>query len=146
MSIIIPSSTTIADLEQKYRPVPENLEELNQRKNEILSEIASILVNTDGANVIVIQGSTPSFNDGDPCTHSQNVYINYLSKYGESCGEDEAESVYPVTYSDAIWRAFRVLDSMESAIEDVFGTNWQLTFKRAGDSVTWEKDDYDCGY
>lgn len=146
MSTITPSSVTIADLEQKYRPIPENLEELNQRKNEILSEIASILVNTDGANVIVIQGSTPSFNDGDPCTHSQGAFINYLNKYGETRDEDEAESVYPVTYSDAIWRAFRVLDSMESAIEDVFGTNWQLTFKRAGDSVTWEKDDYDCGY
>lgn len=146
MSTITPSSATIADLEQKYRPIPENIEEFNQRKNEILSEIASILVNTDGANVIVIQGATPSFNDGDPCTHSQGVYINYLNEYGESCDEDEVGSVYPVTYSDAILRAFRVLDSMGSAIEDVFGTNWQITIKRDGGSVTWDKDDYDCGY
>lgn len=31
------------------------------------------------ANVILIQGHTPAFNDGDPCTHSQSVAVDNCS-------------------------------------------------------------------
>jgi hypothetical protein len=121
-------------------------------------------------NRVVVRGYTPSFNDGDPCTHSHEVYLTFedfceLNEYEIEEGEDRVVRYNGYTHeyefidgvdqtafnvdlaeehAELIKRAFGVFDE---AIEDIFNTDFLLTWTRRDDaSVAFEKGDYECGY
>jgi len=146
-NIIAPSSLTLESLEEKYKRNAVDPEAVNARKLSAIAEVGAVLVQTDGLNVITVRGSTPGFNDGDPCTHSQDVYLNYLSHHGDSCDDEKAESQYPYKPSETFKRARAVLNLMENELRGAFDTNWEITVTRGDNgTVTWTEDEYDCGY
>lgn len=146
-NIIAPSSLTLESLEEKYKRNAVDPEAVKARKLAAIAEVGAVLVQTDGLNVITIRGSTPSFNDGDPCIHSQDVYLNYLNDYGETCDCEKAKDVYPYTQPAAFKRAAAMLNLMENELRGAFDTNWEITVTRGDNgTVTWTEDEYDCGY
>lgn len=67
---------TLKELEKKYEPAVSS----RNYQDEIESALSAIFNELDLVTMIVIQGATPSFDDGDPCTHWQNTVVN-------GCGE-----------------------------------------------------------
>ena len=104
---------------------------------EELNAISALLTENQE---IWIQGSTPSFNDGDPCYHSQSVcqmasedddYYEGVTDYHELKCKDE--SLLPL---------LKLCEAMESDLESVFGTNWQIHITPKG----YTKEDWYEGY
>ena len=119
-------------------------------------------------NQIIIKGYTPSFNDGDPCTHSQmDPYINGTDEYGDrddddsdgdeeesdkeedSDGEADNDEAAPepleLTNEDRELVSSE-MNTLADMFESVLGTNWKLTIERQKDgTISWEQEDYDCG-
>ena len=124
-------------------------------------------------NRVVVQGYTPGFNDGDPCTHSQQTYVS-VSDFSDFHESDEEDS--PVEYVSGLSENYRecyrlkegadgfpfntdltaeeleqvrtAFDAFGEAIEDLYTTDFTLTWKRSNDDgkVTFAHDHYECGY
>lgn len=84
---------------------------------KVLEEISSQLPENVKLEVV---GYTPSFNDGDVCTHRQyvNAYID-----GEECWQN---------IPDPINQLCAYLDSLEKGFSCVYGTNWKLCLTKDG--------------
>jgi hypothetical protein len=124
-------------------------------------------------NRVVVQGHTPGFNDGDPCVHSQETYVS-INGFAELNEEDEAfryidgdenpdldwgeryvlnEGVDGFPFNgdlsaEDLGKVKAAFDAFESAIEDLYTTDFTLTWVRSKDDgkVTFSHDHYDCGY
>ncbi len=98
---------------------------------------------------IVLLGSTPSFNDGEPCTHSMDIVLTKedANDYGvDEDLEDENVELTP-ELSKAQAKAIRdALFKFEEVLEEIYDTNWRLTILRKNGKVKIEQDDYDCGH
>lgn len=86
-------------------------------------------------NTMVIKGYTPSFNYGDPCTHSQAVLIDdEMVEFLENKYDDEGEKISFVPNNipedESSWDITAPLDGLESILAVVYGTDWFLILKR----------------
>ena len=55
-----------------------------------------------GLNRVVVQGHTPGFNDGDPCTHSQETYVSIkgFAELDEEAEDENGVSAFHYISSD----------------------------------------------
>lgn len=143
---------------ENYRRITEEAEAFRGVDRDLLqkervNEIGAFM-KEHGLPLIAIRGWTPSFNDGDPCTHSQDCVI--LDPKDPALPEDEddfAEFVAELIceeYPDRVLKhrdpLVQVIRGMEEALETAFETGWKLTFVLRNGEVFYEHDYYDCGY
>lgn len=97
-----------------------------------------------GLHVIVVRGYTPGFCDGDLCEHSQQVLLLDLA----SEAPEATEGLTPnVCAADAAREHERALGEFEAALHARYGTDWQLTLRRAATGqAELEHADWNCGY
>ncbi len=124
-------------------------------------------------NRVIIQGYTPGFNDGDPCVHSQETYLN-IRGFAEHNEEDEAfryisNEENPVLSWDAryvlnegvdgfrfnvnmtpeqLGDVHKAFGAFTQAIEDLYNTDFTLTWERSRDDgkIVFSHERYECGY
>ena len=121
------------------------------------------------AKLIYIIGWTPGFNDGEPCTHSQESFVgssHTWSYRGEEClsydfDDYELFDEFDVEFNESgdvilshINSDCKTLDlvskqvnAYEELVERVYNTNFELkvTLNSEG-KVVVDQDWYDCGY
>lgn len=153
-------------------------EEINAELNKQISEngkqflesvFQEIFDQNEGLKLIYIVGWTPSFNDGEPCTHSQESYVgarhfwNYLGEDNISYDFDDRElyEEFEVEFDEDgntvlshINSECKTLDEVakqvaayEELVERVYETNFviKVTLNDNG-KVVLDHDWYDCGY
>lgn len=140
---------------------------ISDNKSTLIIDLAKEMKKIPGLNKIIVKGYTPGFNDGDPCTHSSEVYFNKrwhfseLSEYGISnlssfLGapeeyEDELhewEGLDSVnTYSDEDEEKVEEFISMlDDLIERLYYTDYIVYIDLTGDDPVIDSEDYYCGY
>lgn len=149
--------------------------ELQTRGKEAFADLAkSIFDEHEGLKGFGIIGYTPSFADGDPCTHQSDLYVgevtgphtaswdnNRIFYCIDAEGEELAEFLFPeydevdtsvkpvsinayVADLDAVSQKVAVL---EEVAEKIWNTDYiiKVYLDEHGDVVV-EQDEYDCGY
>jgi hypothetical protein len=150
---IAPSGATLADLDAKYvdhRTRAEREAAEAAAKKAVLGDLAALLLATPGLREIGLTGTTPSFNDGDPCYHSQSEYLNGRDPYGSTFPDDEEDedeegtretgTGLPEEVQDA---TIGLLSAMAGELEAAFGTGWKIKVWKDGDAVKFSCDDHD---
>ena len=146
------------------KSVIQELKELEQRRNELLSlDIDEYLEDFRNATtkplVCYIQGWTPGFNDGDPCTHGvdwgvggQNLsYMDQLDPeyrshlFNEFVGDEDEipESKLadaPIGFEDVI------SEIIIPICDKRWETDYQVLIWIHQGEIKVLHDDYDCGY
>lgn len=153
-------------------------EEINAELNKQISEngkqflesvFQEIFDENEGLKLIYIVGYTPGFNDGEPCTHSQESYVgashfwNYLGKDEISYDFDDRElyEEFEVEFDEdantvlshinsqckTLDQVVKQVAAYEELIERVYETNFEIkvTLDENGKAVV-DHDWYDCGY
>lgn len=147
---VVPSTTPLTELLAKYPP-PASMTSAEQEaaKYARIEEIAVLFTAFSDLTSIRIQGWTPGFNDGDPCTHHQDIYINGFDSYGEGDGDDDGDGDAPTRN----WKSSpmhttidNLLSGMEGALYAAFNTNWKVKIWREDDEIRWVESEYDCGF
>ena len=118
--------------------------------------VNSLFAEHPNLNCVVILGSTPSWNDGDECVHSEEIFVNDLDECAEILGEDAdtcgdgkapawtlLNEKLPSKEATSISKALKALEGLR---EIIYGTNWQLRLERQDGKVKITKKDYNCGY
>lgn len=152
-----------------FRTFKEKMKEFYEMKKEVSTILLRSSVQELGEKygnfALVIIGYTPSFNDGDPCTHSSYTTVPMTKKpalwnakyeYWDNDENEQAED-----YSDffeimdketvnthLLGRAdfledIQYLEEMVSIIQD---TNYEVKIKYKNGEVSVEFDDYYCDY
>lgn len=135
---------------------------------------AQIFDEFSGLNRVVVQGHTPGFNDGDPCTHSQMTYVT-VGNFAEFEGEDNGKFRYidrdenpDLNWSDRhvltdgtdgyqyngtlsaeeLTQVQEAFDAFGEAIEDLYTTDFTLKWERSREDgkIEFSHEHYDCGY
>lgn len=98
-----------------------------------------------------VRGYTPSFNDGDACTFSLEIFINDFDELDIFEDEDEDAEV-PDYNADMSRNDVRACDAfitkyLSTLIEKKYENDFQIifTYTSAG-KVSIDVSDYDCGY
>ena len=123
--------------------------------------------------MLVVNGYTPGFNDGEPCTHSQYTVCSgeelqssilecehFTETAAKALGAPDDEDSYvdpfefieeyefkDIHYQESN-KVSNVVDEFVDLLEDMYGTGWQLlVIKNDDGTITVEFNaDYDCGY
>ena len=149
-------------------------EEQKAARGTLFSQFtAKIFDEFPSLNRVVVQGYTPGFNDGDPCTHSQQTFVGLydFSDFHES-DEDDSPVEYVAELSENYRECYRLregadgflfntdlstedlnsvreaFDAFGAAIEDLYETDFTLTWTRSKDDgkISFDHDHYECGY
>lgn len=151
----------IKQLMEEYEKVNAALNEKIQREGEKFMEelFQEVFSQHEGLNVIGIVGYTPSFNDGEPCTHSHYIYTGAKLSYGdyvdfvEEVGNFEEDFEYNEEDNDhanskclTLGEAKDQIEAYDEIIERVYDTNFRIVVKRTTDGVEIEHEEYDPGY
>jgi hypothetical protein len=161
----------LADYEAANKALNEALKENGEKC--IAELFTKIFKEHDGLNKVLIIGSTPSFNDGDVCEHSQDTFVggkwyenrkggisesssydyeNYDDTFYEffehAVDEDDAEMEENVNCNcKTLLQAKKQIREFDEIIERVFHTNFQIEISRNEDgTASVNVDEYDCGY
>lgn len=122
---------------------------------EVFSEIFS---KHEGLKLVVIQGWTPGFNDGEPCTHFQETFVGrdswgeYLDfedyeEAAESFEYDEETGEHINSGCSTLQTAYDEIEVYSELIERVFYTNFIVTISLDEEGeVVVNEDEYCCGY
>lgn len=151
----------IKQLMEEYEKVSAALNEKIQQEGEKFMEelFQEVFSQHEGLNVIGIVGYTPSFNDGEPCTHSHYTYTGAKLTYGDyidfadEVGNFEEDFEYNEEDNDHInskcltlGEAKDQIEAYDEIIERVYDTNFRIVVKRTTDGVEIEHEEYDPGY
>ncbi len=139
------------------------VESVQAKEKEIFElVITTILKENPTLKSIVVKGSTPSFNDGDPCRHW--IELMHPSEYesdreshietiisnfddGEEGTAEAIEALIPnIAFADGI-----ISDDVQSLITDIseslYGTDWIIIFHLDDDGkFAFKKADYSGDY
>lgn len=157
--------TSLLQLIEDYNRVNTELnKELHANGKEFFKAFFQQLFNEHtGLNKIAILGWTPGFNDGEPCTHSSEVFVgrsrynspdyedysevgafftdNEDYEYGDGLGEN------PNALCTTLTEVYEKIWNFDDIIERVYDTNFIIKAFRGEDGVAVvEIDEYDCGY
>ena len=177
--VIIMSSgkEILAKLEAAEKAYAEIKEQLKSESEVILAEVFKEVFNTHpGLKKFVFRGSTPSFNDGEPCVHSSEscaaawqikkyfmngeTYVSYVS-YGDLLEYDEIVEFFDFAERDDgeegatscnddckdLIAVEQQLLNLERLVDLVYETNYQVFVELNDDgSVSVGFEEYDCGY
>ena len=135
----------------------EQLKELRSQIDAILNRGIEQFLLPFSSNTrpiyLYIQGYTPSFNDGDPCTHRSYVHdrediisegiLEYESEFFGSIDEQQIEESLDPPNSEEFRDA---LEAVEEALEYKYGTDYQVLITLKDNNISYVRDHYDCGY
>lgn len=121
---------------------------------------ADLFARHPGFKRAVVFGFTPSFNDGDPCYHSCEVYVGYKNIYSgvayydyqdhtesEAFFTDDGEIDNPNEGCLTLKEAKKEICSWEDIFERLYDTNFIVKVQLLEDGeVSVEVDEYDCGH
>lgn len=157
--------SNIKELLQQYEQVNAELnKQIQENGKEFISSVfQEVFDNNPGLKFVYILGWTPGFNDGEPCTHSQETFVgsSYYATWREKDYYDfEEREMYEEFDTDEdnpanhINKECKTLDSVASQlavydeiIERVFDTNFELKISLdKNGKVQVDQDYYDCGY
>ncbi|MGE0710295.1 MAG: hypothetical protein AB7N76_13725 [Planctomycetota bacterium] len=102
--------------------------------------VVALLAREPELDALVLRGYTPGFCDGDRCEHTQDVLFGAVAE-----DDDEPPQLIPreraATYE-------RQLAEFEPVLHQMWGTNWQLTYRRGTEEgpLDMELIDWECGY
>lgn len=116
---------------------------------EVISLIGGLMMEY-GIKSVDILGSTPSFNDGDPCTHSQSVYVNKRESYGSlgpsvilgerAANRDAGEHEEGI--KDVVDSIFKALKGTEGPLYLALDTGWHINISNDGGEIKYKIEDY----
>lgn len=137
----------MSKLEVLRRNVLEARAEIEALRRRTLDKVFCEFLNENSdIKVVVIKGHTPYFNDGDVCSHSQDVYFNqeYFEEYEDP---EEAEEEYGfVLLEDFPWDKWQeergILDELTDDFEALYGTNFIIKISRNSDGLIETSLDY----
>lgn len=118
--------------------------ELQKKKDEVLMQLGKeAFLNHPKIKGFLVIGYTPSFNDGDPCTHWQAEWE--FEALNEEQIEDEEE--FFEKDREGSDDGVQFFEDNQELLEDLLGTNWEVTWKLEEDgSITVNhQDDTDYG-
>lgn len=136
---------------------------LKENGKKCIEEVfTKIFKEHEGLNYVMIIGETPSFNDGEPCTHSQETYVgdigwgeyfdyeNFDDCYYEEFEHSEVEDGIKTNINSkctTLKEAKAKISCFDEIIERVYDTNFIIKVTRSTDgSAEVDVDEYDCGY
>ena len=145
---------------KQYEEVNAELnKQIKENGNEFIEALfQEIFDQHEGLNFVLIRGYTPGFNDGEPCTHSQNTFVGandygtYLDfedyGYYEEFGVEEGETENHINKDcKTLKEAKAQIEAYDEIIERVFITNFDLKVIKGEDGkVKVVEDEYWCGY
>lgn len=82
-------ATSIAALTTIGEGIKRLQEEAKAARQNALQPFLEALAASGQVSMIVIRGSTPGFNDGEPCTHSADIFVNM----GEIIRDEVCDSI-----------------------------------------------------
>lgn len=138
----------------------------------VSSAIHQLFEKVPHLEAVVIQGYTPSFNDGEPCTFRVHVLASELHEYieldeyefemfaGKTREDFETEDDWNDYCCDAktlmneqvTWEEDTILSNIISPVEELFAAayneyGFELVIHRKKDgTLSIYENDYDCGY
>lgn len=149
-------------------------EQAKQARLDAMKPFLDVLAKSGLVSIITVRGSTPGFNDGEPCEHSYETYVNIADHADDEIDTkyiDDAEDFYGTLESrHASTEGFRernrekcaaighvydrpekkVMDAIETLITETVdadnGTDYQVTYVLKDGAFEVHTDDYDCGY
>lgn len=114
---------------------------------------------------LVIQGYTPSFNDGDPCRHYSDTYVGNFGELFEVTDFDRDVIEFlkiPDEFTDDgmfdecmefleemeedCTRDYELFGDLENLAEELWGTNFHILVKFENDTIDINKIYYHCGH
>lgn len=121
-------------------------EKINSVKNNFKDHLAEYLKpmfdKYENLDYIRFVGYTPSFNDGEPCEHRS--YID-LDEYESD--EETSKILNENLTRDEDKEISKYAGSIETIVEAVYYTNYEITVLRDGDGLSVDvNDEYDCGF
>lgn len=160
MAITDSNGNDIKSLLKQYEQVNKELnKQIKENGNAFVEALfQEIFDQHEGLNFVLIRGYTPGFNDGEPCTHSQNTFVgandygNYLDfedyELYEEFGVEEGETENHINKDcKSLKEAKAQIEAYDEIIERVFITNFDLKVTKGEDGkVKVVEDDYWCGY
>lgn len=111
----------------------------------LLSDFASLFDICPDLRALRLQGYTPTWNDGEECTHRQhepviNGFDLNTRRLKDPRQIDQASAkTEEIVGQFCRWHQY-------STTPQAFGTNWQLDFTRTEDGIEFELSEYDCGH
>lgn len=153
---------------EKFKSIREEyVAYMKTLNDDFIKQVIQELKVKYGDFAIVVRGYTPSFNDGDECTHSygysicngtyesdsgyqyfhnDDLYADEHDDYVELLEIDE-ENMTSINSQHADNPTFSSdMRSLSELIDEIYGTNYEVKIKVKGDEVTFDYDFYDCGY
>lgn len=160
MSVRDSEGNDIKSLLKQYEQVNKELnKQIKENGNEFVEALfQEIFDQHEGLNFALIRGYTPGFNDGEPCTHSQDTFVG-ANDYGryldfedyelyEEFGVEEGETENHINKDcKTLKEAKAQIEAYDEIIERVFITNFDLKVIKGEDGkVKVIEDEYWCGY
>lgn len=140
----------------------------DNRESIITGALQSAIEAVPGLDMVVIRGSTPSFNDGDPCYFSLEVIVTDMEDYmeieelgitefrgkTEDDFEDEVDWIDYLTETingDLTWEDDSKVSAFFSPLEDLMASQYneygfELIITIVNGVANIEERDYECGY
>lgn len=163
----------LINLKKIGNEVVELQRQAKEARKAALEPFLDALAASGQVSIITVRGSTPGFNDGEPCEHSADVWVNIknhaydeVDESGnlEDVFEELVGSIYRLTEAeeaenvaicakhghvfglpdDEIMQAIHAV--IFDSIEEDFGTDYYVTFTLKDGKFVREEGDYDCGY
>lgn len=165
--------TDIKALLKQYEEVNAELnKQIQENGNAFITQVfQEIFDQNEGLKYIHIIGWTPGFNDGEPCTHSQESAVGsshtyYSNYYGRDVVSHDFEDrewfdEFEVKFSEGsntvvshinsgcktLDRVAKQVSAYDELIERVFNTNFELKISTDDNGkVVVDEEYYNCGY
>lgn len=145
------------EAQQKLAEAKNELDEFISKndKESVLSIILKPLFDKyPDLNILGYVGTTPSFNDGEPCTHSSqfftgldNDFVYETGGFEEDFEYDEDERTHLNSECVDLHSVKEEGSVFEKIIEEFYETNYKIVVKREENGeITVHHDYYDPGY
>lgn len=153
----------IKSLLQRYEEVNAELnKQIAESGTEFVKSLfTEVFKENEGLKVVGIVGYTPSFNDGEACTHSQYTFVGEKGEWGSYDFEDEIgnfeedfelqdEDGVTTCINDSCKTLSEALDKITSYDEiftRIYDTNFRIVVSLDDEgNVVVSEGEYDCGY
>lgn len=94
---------TISELLSIQQRVDELLQQAEQLRAAALQPLLQWLAESKTVSLITVRGYTPSFNDGEPCEHTSDCYINVRQHVYEEIPFPSSESIEEELLEDYLY-------------------------------------------
>jgi hypothetical protein len=167
----------IQDTLNNLRTIGAEVVELQRKAKEArkaaLEPFLEALAASGEVSIITIRGYTPGFNDGEPCEHGADFWVNVNQHWSDEVDmTGDLENIFDALQGST-WRpteedkaanraacaelchvydapSVEILEAIQAviydSIEEDFGTNYYVAFVLKDGKFERHEGDYDCGY